>query len=57
MARYREIWQIFPMLAFVELVTPRGGAKFDPDALHWALLVEAHKIKKHAKFGKPRPYG
>ena len=34
-----------------------GGAKFDPRARIWTLLVEAHKIKLHAQFGKPRPNG
>ena len=59
MARYREIWQSFPIQAHVKLVIPRGGAKFDPGAIPWALLVEAqaHYIKLHAKFSKPRPYG
>ena len=38
-------------------MTPQGWAKFDPRAIFWALLVEAHEIRPHAKFGKPRPYG
>ena len=42
MARYREIWQFFPVLAHVKLVTPGAGAKFDPRAISWALLKEAH---------------
>ena len=36
---------------------PWGGANFDHRAIIWAILVEAHQMRLHAKFGKPRPYG
>ena len=42
MAIYSEIWHFFPIQAHVKLMTPRGGAEFDPRAIPWALLVEAH---------------
>ena len=48
---------IFPSISQCKTCNPRGGAKFDPRAIPWALLVEAHYIKLHAKFGEPRPYG
>ena len=57
MCRYKEISKVFSILAHVKLVTPKGGAKFDPRALISALLVEANYIGLHAKLGKPRPYG
>ena len=41
-AKYRESSQIFPIEAKLKLVTPGAGAKFDPKAIIWALLVEAH---------------
>ena len=41
MARYREIWQVFPLEAHVKLDL-RGSAKFDPRAIFWALSVEAY---------------
>ena len=41
MARYTEISKFFPIYGNVKLVTP-GRAKFDPRAIIWALLVEAH---------------
>ena len=56
-ARNREIWQVFPLYDQCKTCDPRGGAKFYPRAIIWALLVESHKIKLHAKFGKPRPHG
>ena len=56
MARYREISKVFP-ISPNETCDPRGGAKFHPRAIIWALLVQAYEIKLHALFGKPRPYG
>ena len=47
----------FPYISQWKTCDPWGGAKFDPRAISWALLVEDHKIKVHGKFGKPRPYG
>ena len=56
MVRYREINKVFPLKVQVKLVTLRGGAKFDPSAIIWTLLVEAHYIGLNAKLGKPMPY-
>ena len=33
---------IFPNINPCKTCDPRGGAKFDPRAIPWALLVEAH---------------
>ena len=41
MARYREISKT-PYKGRCKTTDPRGGAKFDPRAIIWALLVEAH---------------
>ena len=57
MARYREISKVFPHINQCKTSDPRGGAKFDPRAIIWALLVEAHEIKLHAIFSKLRPHG
>ena len=57
MARYREISKVFSYISLSKTCDPRGGAKFDPRAIHWTFLVEAHQLKLHAKFGKPRPCG
>ena len=43
--------------ANIKLVTPGVGSNLTSKVKIWALLVEAHKIKLHAKFGSPRPYG
>ena len=33
---------IFPYISQCKTCGPRGGAKIDPRAIPWALLVEAH---------------
>ena len=55
MDRYREILK-FSLYNPCKTCDPQGGAKFDPRAIFWALLVEAYETRLHAKFGKPRPY-
>ena len=50
MARYREIWQVFPIQAHAKLVTPEAGPNLNPRAIIWALLVDGI-------FGNPRPHG
>ena len=43
MVRYREISEAFPIdITPCKSCEPQGGAKFDPGAISWALLVEAH---------------
>ena len=56
-AKHREISQMFSYVGQCKTGDPQGGAKFDPRAIIWALLVEAYYIKLHAKFGNPWPYG
>ena len=41
MARYREISEVFP-ISLGKTCDPWGGAKFDPRAINWTLMVEAH---------------
>ena len=41
-AMYSEISKVFPLSGQIKLVTPHIGAKFDPRAIIWALLVEVH---------------
>ena len=50
MARYRAI---SPYISQCKTSDPRGGAKSDPRAIIWALLIHIHYMKLHAKFSKP----
>ena len=56
MARYMKISEVFYNISQFKSCDSQGGAKFDPRAIIWALLVEAHWIGLHAKFSRPRPY-
>ena len=40
MAGYREISKVFPIKVLSKTCDPRVGAKFEPRAIIWALLVD-----------------
>ena len=51
--------RILKMVFFVpmfQLVTPRGGASFDPTSIIWINLVEVHKEMLKTKYQSSTPY-